>query len=65
MPVNKNPRYPRIQRKYRISAGIYCLLSERFVFLKQSLYSIPMTKRFHYMKLVENIGVKNPLLANN
>ena len=24
-----------------------------------------MTKRFHYMKLVENIGVKNPLMANN
>ena len=24
-----------------------------------------MTKRFHYMKLVENIGVKDPLLANN
>ena len=30
-----------------------------------SRYSIPLTKRFHYMKLVENIGVKNPLLATN
>ena len=28
-------------------------------------YSIPMTKKFHWMKLVENIGVKNPLLTNN
>ena len=24
-----------------------------------------MTKRFHRMNLVENIGVKNPLLTNN
>ena len=24
-----------------------------------------MTRRFHLMKLVENIGVKNPLLTNN
>ena len=29
------------------------------------LYSMFMPKRFHCMKLVENIGVKNPLLANN
>ena len=29
------------------------------------LCPIPMTKIFHLMTLVENIGVKNPLLTNN
>ena len=29
------------------------------------LYSIPMTKRFRWMKLVENKGVENLLLTNN
>ena len=29
------------------------------------LYPMLMLKRFHCMKLVENMGVKNPFLANN
>ena len=29
------------------------------------LYSIPTTKRFLWKKLVEYIGIKNPLLTNS